>query len=332
MEIHTKEKPWDLLVVISLTLILIPIIIFLPDSILRPVLGLPFLLFFPGYSLVSTLFPEEQGLDHIERLALSFGLSIALTPLVGLLLNYVWNITLTSILTSLSILILALCALSYLRRTSIPLEERFDVNIKIEQPNWSEYDTIDKLLVLATVVLLISSMVLAAYIITTPRTGERFTEFYILGPHGMADDYPTRLSVNQTGHVILGTVNREHRDMDYLMVVRTAYTDYDSHQEDVIEDQGEEDLQAGVEIYFDINMTVEDIPDDHNLTLSPATTYVQEFTLAHEERSMKHLNFSLEEPGLYMVQFLLFKPEEFTPDDTEPYRNLHLWVTVMGEE
>ncbi|MFO8110192.1 MAG: DUF1616 domain-containing protein [Thermoplasmata archaeon] len=328
MEIHTDEKPWDLLVVVLLTGILIPIIVFAPDSVLRPVLGLPFLLFFPGYALISSLFPEEQGLDHVERLALSFGLSIALTPLVGLLLNYVWNITLTSILTSLSVLILCLCALSYLRRISIPQEERFDVNINIEQPNWSEYDTIDKLLAVGTVVLLISSVVLAAYIITTPRTGERFTDFYVLGPGGMADDYPTSLSINQSGHVILGTVNREHRDMDYHMVIRAASTNYESHQD--LEDEG--DIETGLEIFFDSqNMTDEEIPEDYNMTLSPSTTYFTGFTLSHEEKFTKHLNYTLEEPGLYMVQFLLFRTEEFTLDDTEPYRNLHLWVTVTEE-
>lgn len=332
MEIHTDDRPWDLMFVALVTVLLVAIIALAPDSIWRTILGLPFLLFFPGYALISTLFPEQEGLDHVERVALSFGLSIALTPLVGLLLNYVWKITLTSILTSLSLLIFALCASAYYRRISIPQEERFDVNIKIDRPNWGEYDTVDKLLVVATVILLISSAVLAAYIIVTPRTGERFTEYYILGPHGMADDYPTELQVNQSGHVMIGAVNREHREMDYLMVVRAGATDHESHEdlEDLIED--EEGESVGVEIYFDLeNMTVVDMPEDNNLTLSPSITYTAEFTLGHGERSTRHLNYSFEEPGLYMVQFLLFKPEEFAQDDQDPYRNLHLWVTVTEE-
>ncbi len=300
MEIHTKENPWDLLVVISLTLILIPIIVFMPDSILRPILGLPFLLFFPGYALISTLFPEEQGLDRIERLALSFSLSIALTPLVGLLLNYVWNITLTSILTSLSILILALCGLSYLRRLSIPLEERFDVDIKIEQPNWSEYDTIDRLLVVATVVLLISSGVLAAYIITTPRTGERFTEFYILGPEGMADDYVTSLTVNQSSHLIVGIVNREHSSVDYELCIGLGN-------------------EPG-------NMTnAGDIPDDYNISLTNNTYMSADINLEHLDVWQQHINVSVEEPGSYRLIFFLRVEEEV-------YRTLHMWVTVTEEE
>jgi len=44
-----------------------------------------------------------------------------------------------------------------------------------------------------------------------PRLGETFTEFYILGPGGNASCYPTNLTVNETGGVILGLMNHEPR-------------------------------------------------------------------------------------------------------------------------
>ena len=31
------------------------------------------------------------------------------------------------------------------------------------------------------------------YVIITPKEGEKFTEFYVLGPGGMAEDYPIKL-------------------------------------------------------------------------------------------------------------------------------------------
>jgi uncharacterized membrane protein len=57
------------------------------------------MLFLPGYALIATLFPRKGDLDGIERIALSFGLSIAITPLLGLGLNYTpFGIRLTPIL------------------------------------------------------------------------------------------------------------------------------------------------------------------------------------------------------------------------------------------
>jgi len=58
----------------------------------RYLFGAVFVLFLPGYSLVRALFGRRE-LDSIERLALSIGLSLALVPLAGLLLNYTpWGI------------------------------------------------------------------------------------------------------------------------------------------------------------------------------------------------------------------------------------------------
>jgi len=58
----------------------------------RYVFGSVFVLFLPGYSLIRALFGSKE-LDSVERLALSVGLSLALVPLAGLLLNYTpWGI------------------------------------------------------------------------------------------------------------------------------------------------------------------------------------------------------------------------------------------------
>ncbi len=80
-----------------------------PWVISRWVLGSVFVLFLPGYVTVEALFPKARDLDGIERFALSVGLSLALVPLVGLLLNYTpWGIRLDPIVISLSILTLGI--------------------------------------------------------------------------------------------------------------------------------------------------------------------------------------------------------------------------------
>jgi len=67
----------------------------------RYLLGSIFVLLLPGYSLIKALFPTKE-LDNIERTALSMGMSIALVPIIGLLLNYTpWGIRTTPITLSL---------------------------------------------------------------------------------------------------------------------------------------------------------------------------------------------------------------------------------------
>ncbi len=89
------------------------------------------MLFLPGYALIATLFSRKDDLDAIERIALSFGLSIAITPLLGLALNYTpFGIRLSPILTVLSVFTISLAIGAYVRRSRIPEEDRFVVAFK----------------------------------------------------------------------------------------------------------------------------------------------------------------------------------------------------------
>lgn len=67
----------------------------------RYLFGSIFVLFLPGYSLIKALFPTKE-IDNIERTALSVGMSLALVPIAGLLLNYTpWGIRTTPVTLSL---------------------------------------------------------------------------------------------------------------------------------------------------------------------------------------------------------------------------------------
>lgn len=78
----------DLFWINMLGIMLIVTVVLFPTSFFRILIGVPFILFFPGYTLVCALFPRKEELDEIERVALSIGLSIAVVPLLGLVLNY----------------------------------------------------------------------------------------------------------------------------------------------------------------------------------------------------------------------------------------------------
>ena len=124
-----EGKPLDLLAAIILALAtLVFTLTPLTDLPVRIPLGLLMVLFVPGYTLIAALFPKMGDLEGIERTALSFGLSIAVVPLIGLGLNYTpWGIRLIPVVVSLAIFTMAMAAAAYWRRMNLPVEERFSI-------------------------------------------------------------------------------------------------------------------------------------------------------------------------------------------------------------
>lgn len=193
-------------------------------SVVRIPLGLLMVLFVPGYTLIAALFPKMKDLDGIERVALSFGLSIAVVPLIGLGLNYTpWGIRLTPVVVSLAIFTLAMAGAAYLRRKSLPEEERFATNFRAATNSLKaeiladEKSRLDKALTIILVITIMLSIAALVYVIVTPKQGEKFTEFYILGPGGKAYDYPTSVLAGNESTVIVGVVNHEYALVNYSL-------------------------------------------------------------------------------------------------------------------
>lgn len=80
----------------------------------------------------------------------------------------------------------------------------------------------DKVLSIVLVLVIVGALGALGYVIVTPKVGETFTEFYILGPEGEAADYPTELEVGEEGKVVLGIVNHEGEDVRYRVEVVTG--------------------------------------------------------------------------------------------------------------
>jgi hypothetical protein len=112
---------WCVYVILALTIITIYIEnIYSITSPLRYVLGSIFTLYIPGYVLVEALYPYEKDLKPLERVALSIGLSLAIVPLIGLILNYTpYGIRLNPIIASLSIYTIALSLIAAYRKQRI---------------------------------------------------------------------------------------------------------------------------------------------------------------------------------------------------------------------
>ena len=99
----------------------------------RYVLGGVFVLFLPGFLLISALYARSGEMDELEKTALSIGLSIAIVPLVALVLNYTpWGIRLEPIMVSLALfaeIMAGVCVFRRFRYSRLDLE-RFGIRIR----------------------------------------------------------------------------------------------------------------------------------------------------------------------------------------------------------
>jgi uncharacterized membrane protein len=221
-----EKIPGDLLAVavlcvLTLFFTLVPPLASLP---IRIPLGLVMVLFLPGYVLIAALFPRKDDIDGIERVALSFGLSIAVVPLMGFGLNYTpWGIRLVPVVISLCLFTVVMVFAAQLRRSALSKEERFSVDfrqfftaIHSELIN-NQGSRVDRALTVILVIVIILSVSALVYVVVTPKQGEKFTEFYILGQKGKAYDYPTSVAPGQNSTVIVGIVNHEYVTVNYTM-------------------------------------------------------------------------------------------------------------------
>ncbi len=213
-----------LLLLNLLVIVLATTIIFFSANVLRIILGLPFVLFFPGYTLLLALFPDKGERRNIERIALSFGLSITVVPLIGFILNYTWwGITLESMICSITSFIFAMSIIAWVRRKKLRSQERFDVEFQLDMPGWG-VRAWDKVLSVALLISILVALGTLGYAVAGPKSGEKFTEFYILGPGGKAAAYPWELGEGETGKVVVGIVNHERRDVRYRLEIKLAGT------------------------------------------------------------------------------------------------------------
>lgn len=115
---------WITLAITLASLIVVMLVKGGPLIPIRYLLGAVSVLFMPGYSMVEALYPRGDEMAPLERLALSIGLSLAVVPLIGLMLNYTpWGIKLIPVVasnTALTIALLTAAALRKMRYASIP--------------------------------------------------------------------------------------------------------------------------------------------------------------------------------------------------------------------
>lgn len=320
--------PTDLAVVVLLTILMTAAVTLpvLRSTPIRSLLAVPFVLFLPGYAVVAALFPEaaesadeaseegnestgasHTGLTYFERAALSFGVSVAVVPLIGLVLNVTpFGIQLGSVLLLVTQVTLVSSIIALYRRLRLPVRDQFAVPFRA----WGRSvigvftgheSNADRVLTVLTVLALLLAVSSAGYAFAVPKQADAFTELYIVteGDDGelVADDYPTEFVSGESKPIVVGVGNYEHRTVEYSLVVE-----------------------------------LQDVTVENNSTRVREREEVarERITLSDEETWENELNVT---PGMtgerLRLSFMLFKgdlPSDPTADAA--YRETHLWISV----
>jgi uncharacterized membrane protein len=232
-----RVLPADLLLAgVCLVIGIMAIYLPLPDTTpLRVMLVLPVILFIPGYCVIAALFPKDGDIDLIERFVLSFGVSIAIVPLIGLGLNFTpWGIRLEPIILSITLFTFLMILAAQYTRALVPYDERFRISFfgvakGIRQWVFPEKTgRLDRVLSGVLVLAILVAIVTAVYVLSVPREGERFTEFFILGTNQSAADYPDRIITGQNYSLSVGVGNHEYRNTRYTIETWNVQTEFDN--------------------------------------------------------------------------------------------------------
>ncbi len=315
------------------------------ESLLRPVIGLCFVLFVPGYALVSALFPEtapkstptpedsgvldqptenpsraEPGrwttpgrrIDGIERVALSFALSLAIVPLLAFAVT-VSPLEFASavMFVTLAVFTVGCTIVAAGRRRAVPEPVRFRVRywawIARRTDSVSGADAgVNTVLSVGLIVAALLTVGLLGFATVSPPDGEAFTEFYILTEQDdgelVAAEYPETLSPDDPEHIHIGLENNEHGTVEYTVVIQLQQVSDTGNGETVAE---RTELDRG------------------STTLDHDEAWIQEAALtAPEEMSGEDRR---------LVVLLYDDDAPATPTRENADESLHLWVDVETE-
>jgi uncharacterized membrane protein len=305
--------PADLIVIVIWLAAAIGAVYLIPSdfTLLRVILVIPVILFIPGYCLLIVLFPRKGDIGLMTRIVLSIGISIAIVPLIGLGLNFTpWGIRLDPIVLSLALFTVVITIVACYQKTILSSEEQFGISFSgIATFFRQEYRTksstrVEQTLNTALVLAILICIVIAVFVLTVPREGETYTEFFILGENRTAADYPNLIVPGQEYSMYVGVVNHEYREIHYTIETWLLLTEFD-------------------------NATNR----SRIIAMDPSDRL--SFTLAHNETTIVPYQLSVKKAGYNRVEFLLFKDSEYSPELTgsdrinASYRDLHLTITTL---
>jgi uncharacterized membrane protein len=342
-----KSVPADLVMILAVVILtaVVTLAPFVRETPLRIAVGLGFVLFVPGYALVAALYPgsaapgaggasgdsgtgvrsdpdgdadgrtlqtsvawvQEVRIDGATRVALSFGVSVALVPLVGIVVAATpWGVRKLPVLVGLgTVTLFSVCVATY-RRWALSPDERFRLPYRewlaVCRSRLSDPPTrTDAALNVGLVLALVLAAAAVGYAGMVPQSDERFSEFSLLvgtdDGDVVAEGYPTEFVIGESRELVVAVGNREHRPTNYTVVVELQRVGVTDNATAI-----EESARLGT---FDV-------------------------ALAHEETwHRRHAVTPTFGGNRLRLQYLLYRgqaPAEPTVDTA--YRETHLWINV----
>lgn len=214
MKIH-KEIDLSIILIWSLAMIPFVVVPTIENNILRSIIGIPIVLFIPGYLLTVVLFPKKNDTGMTGRIALGLGLSIVVISFLGLLLNFTFGLKFFPMLAILYIYTIIMVLYAVYKREKLPEDERFYISFHKTVDNITPKNSMDGILTGILILAIILSIGMAYMAITVPKIGETFTEFYILDNSGKTINYSTNLNIDNAATYKLGVVNYEYGTTNY---------------------------------------------------------------------------------------------------------------------
>jgi len=324
MKTVTIKFPLDIFICLLYSYLLIPFIFFNINDILRVLLGLPLLIFIPGYLFLLSIAPnhsEKAEMDSIHKLAFSIGLSIAIISLDGIILFYTpFGFQLNSIVISLLLIVTLSGGIAAYRRHKLQRLNPHPLTLRL--PSIRSKSRMDKILLFILTCAILLTLFTAILISFLPIKQESFTEFYILGASGSTIHYPKSLKIGDEAVVTIGLVNHEHKTIDYTIEIWLV-------NQTLVYDNTSKTMNTTYHemIYLEkINTTLNDAENSDVLEWQPQ--WEQNYT------------FSYNKTGRYTLMFLLFTspaPEyvplqnyrEIAASEIEnAYQSIYIWLNI----
>jgi uncharacterized membrane protein len=175
------------------------------------------LLLLPGYTLALFLLPRFSDLDGFERTAMAVGLSLAQYPLLAVALDHSpWGLSPTAIITSLMLVTLVWGTAATVRLAVIPSDELLTARrwLRFSLPSLTR---LERLAALAGLCLL-TVVTWSVWTLVAQPPLPPLTEFFMLGPEGLAQNYPNAGLPNQPISVTLAVRNLEGQPVEYAVI------------------------------------------------------------------------------------------------------------------